>query len=195
MIKRKKNLINSIILPHDSVLDIGCATGKLYDDISNVKYTWLEYNEEMIKICKDKGLNVVKHDLNLWTLPFQDESFNVIYCSHVIEHFSTTNQIKLFQEFNRVLKIDGKIIIFTPTWYHYTFIDDETHVRWHSHISLSAMAMNTWFNVIECKYSFTRKFPQSLQNFFRWYPTPFYLTEVYLVAEKLIKKDFSKIYK
>lgn len=148
-----------MISPHDSVLDIGCATWKLFDDIlSDVKYTWLEYNEEMIKICKSKGLNMIKHDLNLWTLPLENKSFNVIYCSHVIEHFPTTIQINLFQEFNRVLKDNWKIIIFTPTWYHYTFIDDETHVRGHSHISLTAMAMDTWFKIIECKYSFTRFF-------------------------------------
>ena len=195
MIRWKQDLINSFILPNNSVLDIGCATWKLFDYINHdIEYTWLEYNNEMIEVCKKKWLNVVCHDLNSGTMPFEEKKFNVIYCSHVIEHFPTTTQIKLFQEFNRILRDNWKIIIFTPTWYHFTFIDDETHVRWHSHISLPALASNTWFKTIECKYSFTRIFSQKMQWFFRWYPVPFYLTEVYLIGEKTINQKFSKIY-
>ena len=196
MIKWKAKLINSFIKEHDNILDIGCATWKFYEDmhISNINYYGLEYNKEMIEICKQKGLNVISHDLNSWTIPFEDKKFDVIYCSHVIEHFPTTMQIKLFQEFNRILKDDWRIIIFTPTWYHFSFIDDETHVRWHSHISLPALANNTGFKTIECKYSFTRMFSQKMQWFFRWYPIPFYLTEIYLVWQKSWENTFSKVY-
>ena len=46
-------------------------------------------------------------------LPFKNKSFDVIFCSHVLEHVKSEE--KSLDEMNRVLKDDGKLIIGMPT--------------------------------------------------------------------------------
>ena len=56
-------------------------------------------------------------------LPYSNEEFETVYCSHVIEHVSDINQS--LQEIVRVAKNDGIIIIGVPTatlaWIHWIF--------------------------------------------------------------------------
>lgn len=53
-------------------------------------------------------------DLNK-SLPFSDNSFDLIFCSEVLEHL--IDPFFTVKEFNRVLKPSGKIIITTPNSY------------------------------------------------------------------------------
>ena len=195
MLPYKKRELNSLVKSGDNVLDVWCASWYLADNFDvNIKYHWVDYNTTMLEGCKKKWLQVKFCDLNVWKIDFEDSCFDLIYCSHVIEHFSSNIQKNIFSEFSRLLKKWGKILIYTPTWYHRSFIDDETHVRPHSHVSLSELAKNTWFKIIKCRYSLTRHFPNNMQNMFRLPPIPFYLTEVFLIAEKEIDKFYSKEY-
>lgn len=49
-------------------------------------------------------------------LPFPDNSFDLIYASHVIEHVPWFLQKQLFSEFHRILKPQGKIEIWVPNF-------------------------------------------------------------------------------
>lgn len=53
-------------------------------------------------------------DLNK-SLPFSDNSFDLIFCSEVLEHL--IDPFFTVKEFNRILKPSGKIIITTPNSY------------------------------------------------------------------------------
>jgi predicted SAM-dependent methyltransferase len=57
--------------------------------------------------------SVQAHNL-LSGIPFIDESFEVVYHSHVLEHFSNKDGRKFLQECYRVLKINGIIRIAVP---------------------------------------------------------------------------------
>lgn len=46
-------------------------------------------------------------------LPYKDETFDVVFCSHVLEHVN--NEDKSLQEIKRVLKKDGVLIVGMPT--------------------------------------------------------------------------------
>lgn len=59
------------------------------------------------------GKEVIAHNL-LAGIPFEDESFEVVYHSHVLEHFSRPDAIKFIQECFRVLKPNGVIRIAIP---------------------------------------------------------------------------------
>ena len=195
MLKYRKIELNSLVGDWSKVLDVWCANWALANHFdSHIEYYGVDYNQIMLENCKKKWLHASFCDLNLWHIDFKDKFFDLIYCSHVIEHFNSDIQRKIFSEFSRLLKKGGKILIYTPTWYHWSFIDDETHTRPHSHVSLSELAKNTWFKIIKCRYSFTRLFPDRLQNMFRLPPTPFYLTEVFLIAEKEHDRFYSKEY-
>lgn len=45
---------------------------------------------------------------------FEDDSIDEIYCSHALEHFSYKQILKILNEWNRVLKIDGILRISVP---------------------------------------------------------------------------------
>ncbi|MBI2627953.1 MAG: methyltransferase domain-containing protein [Candidatus Niyogibacteria bacterium] len=47
-------------------------------------------------------------------LPFKNGAVDEIYSRHLIEHFSLIEVIKVLEEWNRVLKIKGKIYIICP---------------------------------------------------------------------------------
>ena len=61
------------------------------------------------------------------SLPYPDNSFDVIYSKSFVEHFYYPE--KIFQEAYRVLKKGGRIITLTPEWKYYykTFYEDYTH--------------------------------------------------------------------
>lgn len=56
-----------------------------------------------------KGVN---HKADLISLPFPDESYDVVYASHVLEHIKDDK--KAIQEINRVLKPNGVAILPVP---------------------------------------------------------------------------------
>lgn len=62
----------------------------------------------------DKGCNFIC-DLSL-TLPFKDNSFDYIYSSHTVEHFSYIKVIDILKEWQRVLKVDGEIELVVPSF-------------------------------------------------------------------------------
>lgn len=47
-------------------------------------------------------------------LPFDDTSFERVYCSHVLEHFSYSDLRKLLLEVRRVLRPGGQFLITVP---------------------------------------------------------------------------------
>jgi len=57
---------------------------------------------------------------NLSTLPFGNESFDLIHCRWVLEHLE--NPMKVFREFARVLKPRGVLLALTPNVFHYATI-------------------------------------------------------------------------
>lgn len=62
-----------------------------------------------------EGLKCLKADLNL-RLPIEDNSVDIIICQEGIEHIP--DQLHVFQEFGRVLKQHGKLILTTPNISH-----------------------------------------------------------------------------
>lgn len=60
-----------------------------------------------------RGENVIAHNL-VNGIPFEDESFDLVYHSHVLEHFSKEDGNKFIKECFRVLKPGGIIRIAVP---------------------------------------------------------------------------------
>ena len=59
-----------------------------------------------------KGADVI-WDLS-YKLPFKDNTFDRIYCSHVLEHFPYHEMVRLLRDMNRVLQAGGRLIITVP---------------------------------------------------------------------------------
>jgi SAM-dependent methyltransferase len=75
------------------------------------RYHGIEWNADVAKIARDKGLDVVQGDLNK-ELTFPDESFRCVFGLSVLEHL--LNPCKFLQQSYRCLEQDGKLVILTP---------------------------------------------------------------------------------
>lgn len=60
------------------------------------------------------GLTASYHVADIESLPFADESFNIVWNSGVMEHFTGEEQFKVFEKLVRVLKKGGLLITINP---------------------------------------------------------------------------------
>lgn len=113
--KRSKNAIRISAQdwqPGSKVLEIGCGDGFGMDHIRklNFEVIGVDINPEKIKIAKQQGHEAYCCDA--LKLPFDDRSFDVVYCRHSLEHF--LKPCEVLKEINRVLKNRGLLTIITP---------------------------------------------------------------------------------
>jgi methionine biosynthesis protein MetW len=97
------------------LLDCGCSDGeftlKKAENIGTRKIYGIDVVEENVNKAKAKGIEVYCGDLDQ-RFPFEDETFDVVSASQVIEHVSNTDGF--LREVLRVLKRGGYVIISTP---------------------------------------------------------------------------------
>jgi SAM-dependent methyltransferase len=67
-------------------------------------------------------------ELDRFPYPFRDAVFDQIRAIHVIEHVSDV--IRTMEEFHRLLKPGGRIVLVTPHYTDFSSFCDPTH-RWH----------------------------------------------------------------
>lgn len=105
--------------PGMRVLDAGCGAARGCSRESPWK--------EMFIVGIDKDPAVTKNPFcneklvcDISTLPFDDNSFDLIHCRWVLEHLE--EPLKVFREFMRVLKPEGRLLALTPNIFHYATI-------------------------------------------------------------------------
>ena len=75
-----------------------------------------DYKENWTNLDINKGCKAdVYHDLNSYPYPFEDEEFDYILASHVVEHLD--DPVKAIKELKRILKDNGELCVVVP---HYT---------------------------------------------------------------------------
>ncbi len=82
-------------------------------------YVGIDISPTSVTEAQRIGLNALKLDVSSDVLPFEDSVFDGVYCSEVIEHLF--NPDFAVEEFKRVLKPSGKILLSTPnlaSWYN-----------------------------------------------------------------------------
>ena len=90
--------------------DIGCGNGKNMKYRVDCKNYGCYFSEELVKICKDDGLDVVYGDI--LSVPFEDKQFDYTICIAVIHHLSTPEKRKkAIDEVIRVTKKGGRILL------------------------------------------------------------------------------------
>ena len=92
-----------------SVLDLGSGTGAAFDQLLNYETTALDPDKKMLELntFEDKVLGSAEN------LPFEDNSFDNVFCCFVWRNVSDTN--KALREVYRVLRPGGKFILLDMT--------------------------------------------------------------------------------
>ena len=96
------------------ILDVGCGINKYPGSIG---------------IDRNAGTRAdVLCELDHFPYPFRDSQFDQVRASHVIEHVADV--IRTMEEFHRVAKPGGRIVLSTPHYTDFSSFCDPTH-RWH----------------------------------------------------------------
>jgi SAM-dependent methyltransferase len=93
------------------VLDIGCNDGR-YLRYFSAGSVGIDINRDALAQCREKGLAVTEVDINQQGIPFDKESFEVVFFSHVLEHLA--DPIQALSEAHRVLTQHGILILGLP---------------------------------------------------------------------------------
>jgi SAM-dependent methyltransferase len=108
-------------LPEGSiVLEAGCGTGQTLALLSHQHNTaGLDISRAALNLASTNCKNPVLG--SIFTIPFRDNTFDLVYNSGVIEHFVDPANVAAIQEMTRVTKPSGRIIIIVPNtlclWY------------------------------------------------------------------------------
>ncbi len=137
-----KELANSIKMEGVSVLDIGCGLGgpcRMLAEEFNCKTTGLDLSNEYIKTAGNLSNLLKLSDKttfvqgNATELPFEDNSFDVVWTQHV--QMNIHNKKQFYSEITRVLKNGGYFLFYDV----FRNVDGEITypVPWASHSDIS----------------------------------------------------------
>lgn len=111
-------------------LEVGSGIGrfplKIQQNYKNIDIECVEINPDLVKITNDLGLKTVVADVT--SLPYPAESFDIVHCSHVIEHFKYPEIVQVLEQLYSTIRPGGYIIIRSPLM-HPGFYLDIDHVR------------------------------------------------------------------
>lgn len=120
-------------LPTDrniNYLELGSGLGRFAliakSTFPHFTITCLELNQDLTFATKKAGLKTI--NANVLKANLKPTTFDIIHCSHLIEHFCYPDAVNLLDKMESWLKPGGYLIIRSPLL-HGGFYDDIDHVR------------------------------------------------------------------
>lgn len=159
-------LLDQITHPPRRVLDLGCGVGNLgrvFKERWNCDVTGVTYSAQEAERASQYLDRVFVSDLNEWT-PDSLEKFDLIVCSHVLEHLYQPEQ--LLQRLRPALEEGGTLAVALPNllfWkerlqllrgrFRYTEggIMDSTHFRFYDYVTAQELIRSGGFRVTQAQ--------------------------------------------
>lgn len=113
------SFIEGIDVVNPRILDLGCAHGGLADQIrsddllSDYHYIGVDHPYwEQKETTPTPGANRSYAKADAYSLPFEDDSFDLVVASHVLEHLEDIERSLL--ELRRVTSLSGRLLFIVP---------------------------------------------------------------------------------
>ena len=109
-----------IYLPYfegrQNVLDLGCGKGEFLELLrdNGIAGRGVDLNEQMVRICQEKGLAVVRDDAIQHLAGYPDNSLGGLFAAHLIEHLPERLLRDLVQMAQAKLQPGAYLILETP---------------------------------------------------------------------------------
>ncbi|MBN2270072.1 MAG: homoserine O-acetyltransferase [Sedimentisphaerales bacterium] len=110
-------LIESLIEPKSTVLDIGCGDGLLLANLitdKRIKGEGIEFDQDHVLDCICRGLPIIQHDIEQGLESHADKSFDYVILSQTVQ--TVKNPQKVFAE---LLRVGKKVIVSFPNFAHW----------------------------------------------------------------------------
>jgi len=156
-----RNILSNVPFSANYILDVGCGAG----DIAKILFAngkildGITISESEAKLAQEFCRSVVIHDL-AYGLPLQiNNKYDVIICSHVLEHIIYPQ--KLLEDIKKVMVPDKSLLIiaipnllvyknrlkilFGKFNYEEEGLMDYTHVRWYTFKSIKNLLLDAGF--------------------------------------------------
>jgi 2-polyprenyl-3-methyl-5-hydroxy-6-metoxy-1,4-benzoquinol methylase len=117
-----KDLIND----NSKVLDIGAGDCSFSKYCNRKDFFMIDGNNNTVETFKNEYKNYFYSQLPI--IPFNNHHFDIIHCSHVIEHLDPQCLYSTLKEIDRCLKPSGYLIISAPLLTDF-FYDDLSHFK------------------------------------------------------------------
>jgi SAM-dependent methyltransferase len=142
-----------------NVVDLGSGRGEWLKILSENGFTatGVERSREFVEATRRKGFNVEDVDALEYLSSLSDSSVSIVSGFHIIEHFTFSYMVRVFDEALRVLAPGGMIIFETPNPKNLivgacNFYVDPTHIRQLYPEMIEFLAVNRGFDSAEIKY-------------------------------------------
>ncbi|HXQ20210.1 MAG TPA: methyltransferase domain-containing protein [Candidatus Acidoferrales bacterium] len=160
------------------ILDVGCGHRKATDSIG-------------IDVRRYPGVDIV-HDLEVFPWPLESDRFDLVICSHIIEHIH--NVPRFLKEIHRLCTDGADVRIDTP---HFSSLDSWTDPSHRQHLALHSFDFfvadgylnnGAVFEVVQATLTFRKALTSRLGALlFRWSPRRYEQNLAYLLPARDIK--------
>jgi SAM-dependent methyltransferase len=152
------------LAPDAPIIEVGCGDGSFTRNLATFSssVTAIDISEVQIEenAASMPEIRFLQHDV-AEPFPFADESFEVVWCSEVMEHLF--NPLFAMQEMHRILNPGGKLLVTVP--YHGVlknmlitlfrwdehFSPSNPHIRFYTKNTLEGMAREAGFGSVHTR--------------------------------------------